>query len=326
MKWIRLLLIATAVLIGLLVFSFKDQLPGPIENADMYIVEAWIPPSLLEYTADYLVKNNVDSAYIVGVGTKPLKKKARDFRQLNCPINLISNGYLMLNAGSGAICGDSILIDVEASSVNNIGAFILLFANDTLIDQRIINGRDSIHIHCKNKLERLTVYFANDAYCSKKEDRNLRIHAITSNKGEYELEKRYGGVHILPEKLAMTNAKKAQFYLEELASNKICYERIERNTNVNNKTLQASLLFKEWLAKRAVSNKKLKVNIITSKNHSRRTYINYKNALEPYAEVGIITPDKSNSNCNASTIDRKLIGWLDETASTVYSSIYWMFW
>lgn len=266
MKWTRVLLIIIPATV-IVAYSLKVETPGPLKDADIHIVEAWISPSSLEYTAEYLLENAIDSAYLVGVGHKYSPEKAKVSKNNNYPIDIIGNGYVMFHNADEDIQKESILIDIEGYSANNIGAFVLFFANDELIDQRIINGRDTISINSKDELESLIIYFANDTYCRKSEDRNLRIHSVEFDKGKYQLEKRLGEVRILPEELDMTEAKKAQLYLEELDCSNICFERIERNTNKNNKTLQASLLFKKWMEKQAISDKKLRVNIFTSKYH-----------------------------------------------------------
>ncbi len=323
MKWIRVLLVIVPTTV-ILIFSLNVETPGSLKDADIHIIEAWIPPPSLEYAAEYLLKNDIDSVYLVGVGHECSFKKNTDSENLSFPVNIVSNGYVMMHPNDENIQGDSICIDIEGYSANNIGAFVLFFVNDQLIDQRIISGRDTINIHCKDALKNLIIYFANDTYCKKKEDRNLRIHSIAFDQDKFKLEKQLGGVHILPEELAMSDAKKVQLYLEELGHSNICFEWIERNTNKNNKTLQAALLFKKWMEKQAKPTKRLKVNIFTSKYHSERTYINYKNALKPYAEIGIITADETFYNCDSPHADNNFFAWVDESVSLIYTKLYWL--
>ena len=85
------------------------------------------------------------------------------------------------------------------------------------------------------------------------------------------------------------------------------------------------MLFKEWFSLRPYQKKKLRVNIITTKNHAKRTYLNYKNALKQIAEVGIITLEDKQLDCDYPDAFRRVIGWFEETASIIYTSFYWLY-
>ena len=206
--------ITLAVFISL-IFILRTITPKPLKDADLYIVEAWISSPTIELVADYIKDNAIDSVYIVGVGNGSASKTFSKPKNIKFPLNLIANGYVSLHFEKDSP-GDSILIDLEASTVNHTGAFVLFFANNQLLEQRLVNGREEIFIKTENDFEDMFIYFANDTYCKKGEDRNLRLHSVKCGSRPFRIEKQYGGVQVLPNELGITPAIKTQLYFEQL--------------------------------------------------------------------------------------------------------------
>ena len=325
MKYIKIIALILGIIVILVCIRIFQIDVGPVNNPDIYIVESWLSSPYIEQANDYMLENEIDSVWIVGMNVpdtanSKLKKKEK----ITLPISLIGNGYIRANYNSNTPPEDTLLIDIEGYRAFGVGAFILIYINDEFALSKIISKRDTLKIPCPQETKNITLVFANDARCKKGEDRNIRIYSIGNVANVTTIEQKYGSVNILPDDLGLTEGLKTAMYLQELGCKPVHFVTVEGKAKGDNKTLQSSLLFKKWLSENHHTNKKLRINIFTTPQHARRTYINYKKALKNFADVGVIAFEKHDQVCEGLTAKQKFLSWADETASTIITYFYWL--
>jgi hypothetical protein len=288
-------------------------------NANVLIVEGWLPDYALEMAYDDYQKTGYD--YIVTTG---LKISSKYFR-------LAEEGYLIFhtkNILSGISGTGPHTIEVEAYSEleGDYCAHFNLYVNDSLAagffaEKKTKKYRISWSGNL-NEIDSVLVQFNNDNM-GDFGDINLFIKDIIIdnkitvpflNNSEYDISeldgKRRGTNDV------KSNAELARNRLISLGLDSSIIRDVPGRKVRINRTLTSALAFRDWLMTTNIDIKGIK--IISMGTHARRTWMTYNRVLNEKYQIGIISlPDYKNT----SSLRNRIIKTIRETLGIIY---YWL--
>jgi hypothetical protein len=325
-KGLFILLSIFLLFISLLYFLLKpafSYLAGYLSkseqvNADILIVEGWLPHSSLEMAYKEYKENRYE--YIVTTG------------MISFPpyFNVSSDGYLIFYPQkllSGIIASGPHAIEVEAYS--ELGgenrAHFNLYINDSLKANFLVEKRKQkygiIWNGKLNEIDSIMVQFDNDKL-GNFGDRNLHVKDICIdnnitipylNNSLYEII--INGIQERIVNKNISNAEQARDYLITLGIDSLKIKEVSTEKVKINRTLTSALAFSNWLA---LTDKDIKgINIITLGIHARRTWMTYNKILNEKYKIGIISIPDNNKNVFGL---RRAFRTLRETLGIIY---YW---
>jgi hypothetical protein len=288
-------------------------------NANILIVEGWLPEYALEMAVKEFQKGTYDYVIVTSI------KSENEYFELS------ENGYLIFYPKLKNLLNDQNSIhriDVRAyGSLNDThAAHFNLFVNDSLVsdfvaDKRkkdfIINWKGSI-----SRIDSIMVEFTNDKV-DDYGDINLFVKDIVIdnkfilpylNNSEYDM----GQIDGKRRFINNTNS------VAELARNKLISLGVDPGKVIAvpgakvkiNRTLTSALAFRDWLK---TSDIKVKgITIISLGTHARRTWMTYNRIMNEKFNIGVMSiPDKINDHSKES----KFLKTFRETLGILY---YWI--
>jgi hypothetical protein len=288
-------------------------------NANILIVEGWLPDNALKMAAEEFKRNNYEKIITTGI-----KSKINYF-------GLYSNGFLVFYTKSklkefNEVKKHSIEVEAFSELGGENRAHFNLFINDSLkADFYAEKMKHKFSISFTGPLsgiDSIIIQFDNDSW-GKFGDRNLFIKDIIIDS---HITIPYGN------NAAWVEAKlnnKHDFLTNfssnaELARNRLISSGIDSTKIVAtpgervriNRTLTSALAFRSWLK---TSNIEIKgINIFSMGTHARRTWMTYNKILNEKYQIGIISvPDQRNIYSR----EHKVLKTLRESIGIIY---YWI--
>jgi hypothetical protein len=319
-----IIIISVLAIVLLLVRPASNYMSGYLSkskqvNADILIVEGWLPDYALKMAYDEVQKKEYKHIITTGIN-------------IYTPYyNVYGNGYLtfytrnkfsQLNE-SGP---HSIEVDAFGSLEGENSAHFNLYINDSLAaDFHAGVQKKNFEIEWTgslNKIDSIRIQFTNDGMGTYG-DRNLFVKEIIIdhklsvpylNNTVYQLAKIYGRSRIINNITSAAVLAKNRLVLLGIDSSLITPVPAKR-VRVN-RTLTSALAFRDWIK---TENPDIKgINIISMGTHARRTWMTYNKILDEKYEIGIISlPDDRNLN----TPERKALKTVRETLGIIY---YWI--
>jgi len=288
-------------------------------NADILVVEGWLPHYALEMAFNEYQKNKY--RYVVTTGTRftPLYYKISD------------NGYLIfythdLLSGMAEKGSHSIEIKAYSDMGGENRAHFNFYINDSLTANFYTEVRKKGYSFtwsgCLKYIYSVMVQNDNDIY-EPPLDRNLSVSEICFDDkitvpylfhSEYDMLKLDGKLRF--KNNLTTTAQMARSKLIRMGMDSTRIIAVSADKAGINRTLTSALEFRKWLfAKGKDING---INIISLGPHARRTWMTYNKILDGRYRIGIISlPEDSDMNL---TGNKKAFQTLRETLGIVY---YW---
>ncbi len=316
-KLIKRLIIA--VFITLAVFTVLSLLPVFLAktektDANILIVEGWLPQSALEKAVDEFHSGRYD--YILTTG---IKSKFE-----GCV--LYKNGYLIFYPALKKSNSEPENHTIAASAYSELGgvhsACFRLLVNDSIMgDFTSSKKEEQYHVSWYGKLSELDsviIQFYNDK-TGVFGDRNLFVRDViiddsikipTMNHSAYDIGKLDGKKRTLNN--IDSNALLTKQRLMLLGIDSASIIAIPGTRVKINRTLSSAIAVKEWVKTTDIEIKGM--NIISSGTHSRRTWMTFSNVLNNKYKIGVVAlPDYKNQKAF-----RKIIKTIRETTGLIY--------
>lgn len=323
-KKIVLIFVSICFSVILLFFTFFFSLSGYLSttkkvNANILIVEGWLPPYAIEMASDEFKKNDYDLIATTGIQTSEY-----------CLV--YTNGYLIFHTGNiknnrTDIAGDhTIEVDAYSELDKENCAHFNFFINDSAAGSFYADKKKrKYEVKWFGKLsgiDSVMIQFDNDQV-NESGDRNLyvkelifdhKIHLAYQNNSEYVIDTRSGRWRF--------NNNYSSF--AELARNRLLSLGVDSSLVLAipgkrvriNRTLTSVIAFRDWLKESKIEVRG--INIITVGTHARRTWMTYNKILEKKYNVGVISlPDYINGFSHK----KKLLKTFRETVGIIY---YWI--
>jgi hypothetical protein len=288
-------------------------------NANILIVEGWLPDYGLEMAYNESKKNSYDRIITTGI-----KSSTEYFR-------LAEDGYLIFYprnrlSGISGTGPHSIEIDAYSELGGENRAHFNLYINDSLAgdffaEKQKKRFKISWDGYLK-EIDSIMVEFNND-FMGDFGDRNLFIKDIIIdrkitipylNNSEYDVAKLDGKRRFINN--YFNNAELAKRKLIGLGIDSSLITSVSGGKARINRTLTSALAFRDWL-----KTKEIKVNgikIISMGTHARRTWMTYNKILDEKYKIGIISlPDYKNSYSRKN----RILKTIRETLGIIY---YWL--
>ncbi len=300
----------------------------PIKSSYV-LLEDWISYSIVDDASNYIIENNIDSVFIVGMknpdSSVSLKEidKTRKLQKNKDTYGMYWSGILGFEIPSYMLKDSfSLNMTMHGNGDNKHFPHYEIYMNKQLFSTGFVNEHDSAYKFnlSKNITDSLTyilINFDNDI-SSSLGDRNLYVSNIYVDTIEIEsiaTDNFFLASTKAPNIDFSSKLNNIKYYLKDLDYDTSKVKLIEVDYDPFNKTLALAKGAKKYFNKTEVRN----FNIITAKKHSRRSYLNFKNCLEENINVGCIpqeAPEKENYS---------LYDGLDERISVFLTWIYWWF-
>lgn len=288
-------------------------------NANVLIVEGWLPSYLLKAVCDEIQNN--DYSYIVTTGMK----------NSNEYLNIAENGYLIFytkyKLASDIQTGKHLVsIDAYSQLGGEHSAHFNLWINDTIIASFSAGKKKELYSVLWDRplsdIDSVMVQFTNDGV-GEFGDKNLYVRSVIFDNGKeipflfnsvYDVgrldNKRRGNNDV------SSNAEGTSRALVSMGIDSNLVFSVPAEKVRINRTLSSAVAFRDWL--KSSGNNTTGINIISSGTHSLRTWLTFRKILDKSVNVGIISlPDYYNQ----SSRKRKILKTFWESISLVY---YWI--
>jgi hypothetical protein len=286
-------------------------------NANILIVEGWLPEYALELATKEFQNNHYDHIVTTGL------KTANDYRRIS------ADGYVIFytpeNSSAKAETGThSIEIEAFSELGGDNRAHFNLYMNDSLTaDFLAVKRKKTYKVNWKGKLntiDSIMLQFDNDRW-GELGDRNLFVKEI-------KIDKKTTIPNIANSHFIVTtidgrrtydnyysNAVWAKEQLRLLGIDSTFITAAYGEKVVVNRTLTSALAFRDWLQKSQI--KVTGINIISLGAHARRTWMIYNKILDEKYSIGTISiPDYYYSN----SLSYRLFKNIREALGIIY---YW---
>jgi hypothetical protein len=288
-------------------------------NADILIVEGWLPDYALKMAYDEVQKKVYKHIITTGINT------------YTPYYNVYGNGFLTFYtrnkfSGMNKTGQHSIEVNAYGSLEGENKEHFNLYINDSLAaDFYAEKQKKNYEIKWTgslNDIDSIRIQFTNDAM-GDYGDRNLYVKEIKIDhrlsipylsNTVYQLAKIYGRSRIVNNITSAAVLAKNRLVLLGIDSSLIIPVPAKR-VRVN-RTLTSALAFRDWI--KAENPDINGINIISMGTHARRTWMTYNKILNEKYEIGIISlPEATNLNSPA----RKAFKTVRETLGIIY---YWI--
>jgi hypothetical protein len=316
--WISFLLIVLFCIVSIpLLNSISNRLSTTNRvNANVLLIEGWLPYGAIELAYDEFKQNSYDQVITTGI-------KISNYYQVSM------NGYLIFYTNNYLKRTDDInihTIEIAAySELEDEGcAHFNVFVNDSMITG-IFADKKKKHYEIKWKgnlamIDSITVQFDNDKI-DQFGDRNLYVKEIIIDH-ETHIPYQYNSEYDIGELDGKRRLKNNFNSYAELARNKLLALGLDSSLVLAipgkrvrlNRTLSSALAFRDWLETSKIEVKG--INIVTLGTHAGRTFMTYNKILDNKYKIGIISlPDNREHSGKY-----KLLKTLRESLGIVY---YW---
>jgi hypothetical protein len=261
-------------------------------NADILVVEGWIPQGALETAADEYRKGGYKYIVTTGVRYTPSYYKISD------------NGYLIfytacILSGLNNAGYHSIEIRAFSDMGGNNRAHFNFFVNDSLTGsfytETRIKGYTLKWKGCLKDIDSVMVQYDNDLY-EPPLDRNLSVSEICFDDSirvpylfhsEYDMLKLDGKLRSRND--LTTTAQLARSRLIRLGIDSTRIIAVPARKAGIYRTLTSALAFRDWISENSEGAGIKGINIITLGPHARRTWMTYYKILNEKYTIGIIS-------------------------------------
>jgi hypothetical protein len=285
----------------------------PLQNANLLIVEGWLSDEELKGAAEIFTSNVNTYKYIITTGVL-----LPSFYEMG------ENGDLVFNINVSNLQTGAHKLSVEAYSTNLRGEYALFSAwvNNKKVGQAITSGikkKYSFDFEAHAKTESVTIRFLNDNFY-KKQDINLYVASISIDNLKYVVNdtSNYYIKKYQPEVkhvLAKTNDVRAKYVLMRY--------HVPENKIIAIGTLMNSVSRTAQTAKNTINVldsifdvDTIRINILSRKPHSRRTYLAYNKYFGKPGQIGII-----NSKYSPARDEKRMLKNLKELFGILYLKI-----
>jgi hypothetical protein len=327
-KWskkpIIIVLLSFIVLSGIiffpLIYSLSDKLSKTTRvNANVLIVEGWLPPYALEMAYSEFQKN--DYNYIFSTGLKYTDEY----------FNISENGYLIFYVKDKLIPVTKPGIHIiEIDSYSELGgeqsAHFNLWINDSLVADFLAEKKKRKYSFTwegsLSAIDSVMVQFTNDGV-GDYGDRNLYVKSLVFD-NQIEIPFLYNSVYDVGKIDGIrrtvnninSNAERTAKNLISMGIDSNLIIAIPGKRVRINRTLTSALAFRDWLKKSDI--KVEGINILSSGTHSMRTWMTFNKVLDKSYNIGIISlPDYKIQRSRR----QKVLKTLRETIGLIY---YWI--
>ena len=312
------IIISCATFLPAISFLSKRLAETKRVNANILLVEGWIPPYGVRMAFDEFKKNGYD--HIVTTG---LKSTAEYF-------NVFTNGVLIFYT-SGRLLNEKEITNhtIEIKAYSSLGgedcAHFNVLINDSIAGSFIANTRKRTYSIVwsgrLSEIDSVSVKFLNDRV-GINGDRNLHIKEISFDHKiliPYQL----NSIYTYPESDRIIKIRNDYTSYAQLAGNRLMSMGIDSSQidiipgqKVSlNRTLTSALAFRDWLKKTDIEVKG--INIVTLGTHAERTLMIYNKILDKKYEIGIISlPDYREKHSRS----YKVLKTIRESVGIIY---YW---
>ncbi len=276
------------ILTFLLIDYFTFNIPPPLENADILIVEGWIPEDQLQTIPPATLKA-YKTIVTTGVALPPYfimpQRGSLIFKDVPGPSR---------DALSGK---DGILVYASGTLSKKQGAGFILYSDTALLDTFLTGRKREAFLVSKKSTEResdsLIIRYFNDGIYRGK-DKNLHIYGIEindtflspySDKVFYDRFDHDGKFRSSNGVFSYADLAATALRQQGIRSEKII--RLEAPGKSRLRTLDSAWGFRDWAQDNDIQG--LKVNILTTREHSRKTYHTYRKLLgDSDTETGLL--------------------------------------
>jgi hypothetical protein len=287
-------------------------------NANILIVEGWLPESAIETAQIEFLKNKYK--YIITTGLKSIS----DYYQISM------NGYLIFYAGNRlSSLAESGPHTIEISAYSELGgqncAHFNVFVNDSLVSEFTANKRKHNYpvswTGKLTKIDSIMVQFDNDKV-GEFGDRNLYIKEIIIdhkirlpylNNSSYDVMIQGGKRRIRNNYNSF--AELARNELLSIGVDSSLVLAVPANLVKINRTLTSALAVRDWLKRSDIMVEG--INIVSEGTHARRTWMTYNKVLAGSYKIGIISLPEYK---DFPTRKNRFFNTLRQTIAIVY---YW---
>jgi hypothetical protein len=327
-KRLVIFLIILTSLSGIIYFILKpafSYLSGYLSkstevNADILVVEGWIPQSALEIAADEYRKGGYKYVVTTGVRYTPSYYKISD------------NGYLIFYtrdflAGLNKAGYHSIEIRAFSDMGGNNRAHFNFFVNDSLTGSFVTETRKKGYTikwkGCLKNIDSVMVQYDNDIY-EPPLDRNLSVREICFDdsikvpylfNSEYDMLKLDGKLRFRNN--LTTTAQLARSRLIRLGIDSTRIIAVPARKARINRTLTSALAFRDWISEYSEGSSIKGINIVTLGPHAKRTWMTYNKILNEKYSIGIISLPDTDKLISG---QKKTLNTLREVLGIIY---YW---
>jgi hypothetical protein len=300
MKRRRLIIaVPVTILILLSVFAKGDKLidflsdylskSEPVD-ANILLVEGWLPDYAIEKSCQEFRKNGYDHIITTGMNSSAAY------------FNIHSNGSLIFYTKkwfSGSDESSNHVIEVDAYSEpggNGLAHFNLYLNDSPVCDFFAEMRKGKYRISWAGDLSRIdsvTVQFDNDSM-NESGDRNLYVKSISAddkiiipylNNSVYDILKSHGHLRLVNNPKSGAESARVRLIMCGIDSSLII--AVPAKKVKINRTLEGALAFNDWLKTNKIEIKG--INIISMGSHSRRTWMTYNKVLDRRYKIGVIS-------------------------------------
>lgn len=315
-----LFIIISGIFFVTLIYSLSDNLSktGRV-NANILIVEGWIPPYALRMALNEFKQNGYDRIITTGLQSTP------DY------FNIYTNGYLIFYTSGKHFTDNKVAdhtIEIKAfGSLNseNSAQFNVLI-NDSIAGNFLADKKKrNFTIKWKGRLsavDSVSIQFLNDRV-GDFGDRNLFVKEIIFDH-QISVPYQLSSIYTYSETTRTIKIKNDYLSYAQLAGNRLRAMGIDSALITDipgkkvrlNRTLSSALAFRSWLNKSNIDIKG--INIITLGTHAKRTFMTYNKILDKKYDIGIISVPDYRANHSRRY---KVLKTLRETVGIIY---YWI--
>lgn len=257
-------------------------------EANLLLVEGWMPPYALKMAAEEFINGDYD--YLITTGLK-----------LPNHMEMFMNGYLIYSFNDKKInTGESSFTHIELEAFASPGgknkAHFNLWVNDSLIadywvGKHVQKNSENIQMDF-SEIDSILIEFDNDGVSSSG-DINLFFKNLSINGKSYSPYSdnvfydigRLDGRHRRKNNIRSYAESAQQTLINYGVEDSKILSVPAKPTNIN-RTLESSIAFSDWLGQSDLEVKGM--NIVSLGTHSRRTWKTYKSVLNHSFPVGII--------------------------------------
>jgi hypothetical protein len=319
-------LVGIILILGYIIVGLLISINKPVKSPYV-LLEDWIPLTTVEYASNYVFENSIDSVFVFGMknsisaANMPKFNKSRKLKKTNGAYAMYWGGILGFEVHTEKL-NNSFALNLKMRGTKDVSQFprYEIFMNNQLINTGFVTEKDSVYqfILSKNKSDSLTyilINFNNDKLSSTG-DRNLYVSDIYIDSVHIDsvMTDNFfvsGTDNPMVDYISKLNSIK--YYFDDLGYDTSRVKLIDVHYDPFNKTLAYAKSAKKYFHNTKITN----INVITTKKHSRRSYLNFKNCLEDNKiEVGCI-PENDIKR------ETSLYNGIDERISLLLTSIYW---
>lgn len=297
-------------------------------NSPYVLLEGWISHYNMEFAANYILANNYDSVFVVGMinqgNTVSIQqaKKTKKLKGYDNTYALFTNGILGFKIPTEKLKDNSTInIKMRGTSALEHFPHYQVFANEHLMGSGFVNEKDTTYKfnlsnNIADSITYVSINFDNHIMPSLG-DRHLLISDINIdmvNIDSISVDNFYIDNKVKMYFEFISGLNRIKNYLADRGYDTSRLKLVGLEPKPYNKSIAIAKGAKDYFAQSKIK----RINIITIRNHSSRSYLNFKNAVKN-VEFGCIIIH------NHSEFENSLKFKIDERISLLLTWMYWWF-